>query len=102
MNAIDNSFAPFMGWCVQRDGVKAGCACEDLAQQFQIASVIDAGEINMKKKAVIQFSCFAFFRIGRIHEPLHSFEGGAFQPLIRIAVQLFQHFQNELVMGWPA
>ena len=91
-----------MGWCVQRDGVKARCVCEDLAQHFQIASVIDAGEINMKKKAVVQFSCFAFFRIGRIHEPLHPFQGRAFQPLIRIAVQLFQHFQNELVMGWPA
>ena len=91
-----------MGWCVQRDGVKARCVCEDLAQQFQIASVIDAGEINMKKKAVVQFSCFAFFRIGGIHEPLHPFQSGAFQPLIRIAVQLFQHFQNELVMGWSA
>ena len=91
-----------MGWCVQRDGVKARCVFEDLAQHFQIASVIDAGEINMKKKAVVQLSCFAFFRIGRIHEPLHPFQSGAFQPLIRIAVQLFQHFQNELVMGWPA
>ena len=91
-----------MGWCVQRDGVKARCVCKNLPQYYQIASVIDASEINMKKKAVVQFPCFAFFCIGRIHEPLHPFQGGAFQPLIRIAVQLFQHFQNEWVMGWAA
>ena len=64
--------------------------------------MIDARQIDMKRQAVFQFPCFSFFEVGWIHQPLHSFNYGEFQALIRITAQLLQHVQGERIVRWLA
>ena len=56
----------------------------------------------MKQQAVLELPGFSFFVIGWIHEPLHSFNRGAFQALIVITAQMVEDAQGECIERCPA
>ena len=60
--------------------------------------MIYARKIDVEQQAVLQLSSFSFFVIGWMHEPLHSFDGGAFQSLIWITAQFLQELQGECIV----
>lgn len=98
MNPFCNASSPHGRICVQGDDVHAIRVLGDLVESFKACLVVDACDVDMDKQGAFQLFGFAFFCAVWIDESLHSFECGALQSPVGLAIKVFKQLCCEGVM----